>query len=221
MTQESLFREHWRRFFHLPQQEDALSEAVSEALFWNDQMAWSLGIIPWRAWRYSFQKSMLQYLQTHCPQEAERVYGVVNTALATAHGDYFSLPAECDRKNLLETVRTFCSKKAAEHIAHQIHFARPNSPFLGIAVLERFLQCISKKRKMRRHAQHVAYISNFLHFRVLNEFFRQADHLFTEDDAKIRDIVALSAFDILLSHFGRVKTPAFRRQLQHFFFAFG
>jgi hypothetical protein len=25
----------------------------------------------------------------------------------------------------------------------------------------------------------------------------------------------------LLSHFGRVKTPAFRRQLQHFFFSFG
>ena len=199
MTQESLFREHWRRFFRLPQQEDALSNVVSEALFWNDQMAWSLGIIPWRAWRYPFQKSMLQYLQTHCPQEAERVYGAVNTALATAHGDYFSLPAECDRNNLLETVRAFCSEKAAEHIAHQVHSVRPNSPVLGIAALEILLQRISKRRKIRRHAQHVAYLSHFLHFRVLNEFLKQTARLVSKNDARIRNLIALSAFDILFS----------------------
>ena len=194
---EILFQEHWRRFFDLPQ-EDCRVDIVAEALFWNDQMAWSLGIIPWRAWRYPFQKTILQYLQTHCPQESARVYGAVNTALATAHGDYFSLPTERDRDNLLNTVHTFCSEKAAKHIVHQIHSIIQKPPFLGISVLEKFLQLISKKRKMTRYAHYVAYLSHLLHFRILHEFFRQAATFF-KNDTKIRDIVALSAFDILLS----------------------
>lgn len=194
---ETLYQEHWRRFFVLPQQAGPIEAAIAEALFWNDQMAWGLGVIPWRAWRRPFQKAMLQYLQTHCPQDAAHAYEVVNTALATAHGDYFSLPVTRDRENLIDTVRSFCSEKAAEHIVRQIHSIRPNPPFLGTAILERLLQSISQKRKVARSAQYIAYLSYFLHFRVLNEFFKQAALSFT--DAKIKDIVALSAFDILLS----------------------
>lgn len=51
-NREMLFQEHWRRFYDLPQQGDSRTDIVAEALFWNDQIAWSLGIIPWRAWRY-------------------------------------------------------------------------------------------------------------------------------------------------------------------------
>lgn len=194
---ETLFQEHWRRFYTLPLQEDCRADIVADALFWNDQIAWSLGIIPWRAWRYPFQKAMLYYLHEHCPHEAAHVYEVVNMALATAHGDYFALPVTRDRENLVDTVRSFCSERAAEHIVDQIHSIRPNPPFLGTALFERVLQRISRKRKMMRHGQHIAYLSYFLHFRILNEFFKQAAASLT--DPKIKDIVALSAFDILLS----------------------
>lgn len=198
-NRETLFQEHLRRFYASPQQEDCRLGLVGEALFWNDQLAWSLGIIPWRAWRYPFQKAILQYLQTHCPKDAARVYDGVNTALATAHGDYFSLPAEQDRENLLETACTVCSEKAAEHIAHQIRSVRPKPPFLGSLVLEKILQRVSKKRRMTRHADNVACLAHLLHFRILNNFFKQAASLFMEHDAKIKDIVALSSVEILFS----------------------
>lgn len=199
INRETLFEEHRRRFYTLPLQEDPRQDIVAEAFFWNDQMAWSLGIIPWHAWRYPFQKAMLQYLETHCPQEAERLYDAVNNALATAHGDYFSLPTEQDRKNLIDTIRTFCSEKIAEHNVRLIHSVKPNPPFLGISALEIFLQHISKKRKHERHAQYVACLSYLLHFRILNEFFRQLTPLVTEIDTKTKDIIALLTFDILFS----------------------
>jgi hypothetical protein len=82
-NRETLFQEHWRRFYDLPQYGDCKADIVAGALFWNDQMVWSLGIIPWRAWRYPFQKAMLYCLQKHCPDEAARVYEAVNTALDT------------------------------------------------------------------------------------------------------------------------------------------
>lgn len=108
-NRETLFQEHWRRFYQFPL-EDCRTSFVSDALFWNDQMAWSLGIIPWRAWRYPFQKAMLPYLRKHCPHQAALVYDAINTALVTAHGDYFSLPDKGDREKFLETVGCFCSE---------------------------------------------------------------------------------------------------------------
>ena len=92
MVQQSIYHEHWRRFFLLPQRDDIISDAVSEALFWNDQIAWSLNIIPWSSWRYPFQKAMLYSLIERCPQQAEKNYNTVNIALSTAHGDYLALP---------------------------------------------------------------------------------------------------------------------------------
>jgi hypothetical protein len=196
---ESLFTEHWRRFFLLPQQDDCITGAISEALFWDDQMGWSLGVIPWRAWRYPFQRAMLLYLSKHCPQK-EQVYNLVNTALATAHGDYFSLPLDTDRDALLGTVHSFCSERTAEEISYQIYAIKQNPPFLGSRFLERALQHLSGRRRVRKNAEFVQYLSCFLHFRIINEFLKRCDALFpAEMDVGNKDVIAIATFAILRS----------------------
>ena len=198
MVQESLFREHWRRFFDLVPQNAAVSTAIEGALFWNDQMGWSLGIIPWNSWRYPYQRAMLLALRKYCPQEEEQIYDIICNALAIAQGDYLSLPSEEDRRALISTVQNFCSERVAKNIVSQITQLKEKPPFLHLDFLEKILQFISKKRRLRKQVEFVTYHSIFLHFRIINNFFRKCEHFKRIDvSEKYKDIIALLTFEIL------------------------
>lgn len=194
----SLFQEHWQRFNCVPQQSEIISDAVSEAIFWNDQMGWSLGIIPWVAWRYPFQKNVLQYLCEHCPEQKEPLYDHINTALATTHGDYFSLPSEKDRDSLIATVKTLCSEQVAATIIQQLSGVKPHPPFLHSLLLEKLLQLFSQKRKLKREGEFVCYLSYFLHFRIVDTFLtRWLEIAKRKELTEFNDVIALMSFDIL------------------------
>lgn len=195
---ESLFQEHYQRFFCVPQQSKIISDKVSDAIFWNDQMAWSLGVIPWKSWRYPFQRHIVQYLLDKFPEQKENIYDKINTALATAHGDYFSLPTEQDREALMHTVKIFCSKEVADGILNQISSLREVAPFFNSFFLEKLLQRFSKNRKLKRHSNFVHYLSYFLHFRIIDNFFKRWMEISESgNDFEFNNELAVATFNIL------------------------
>ena len=173
--QESLFQEHWRRFILLPQQVVHKSDAVfADALFQNDQLLWSLGVIPWRAWRFPFQKVMLCYLHEYCPKAETHLYDMISTALASTHGNYLAPPSESDRKNLCETLcsfitDTFTLTRLTDHLYKTITKT-----------------CSAESNNLTNLKTYANSLSVFLHFRIANDFLKKYIELFPQDSEKTK-----------------------------------
>ena len=172
-TSESLFHEHWRRFFVLPQRSDKTLAVASNALCGSDQLYWSLGIIPWISWRYPFQRAMLHRLKELCkPRTAAWLYRLMHTALATTRGDYVTAPSEADKEALRATILAYCSVPVAQNVVALLHTVKAPAPVLGSAALESLWQRYSSERKRRCRASWAEFYSSLLHCRVANDFLR-------------------------------------------------
>lgn len=170
---ESLFHEHWRRFFVLPQRSDKALAVASSALHGSEQLYWSLGMIPWISWRYPFQRAMLRRLAEHCkPRTAAWLYRLMHTALATTRGDYVSAPSEADKEALRATILAHCSVPMAQNMDALLRGVKAPAPILGSAPLESLWQRYSSERTRRCQASWARYYSFLLHYRVINDFLR-------------------------------------------------
>lgn len=154
---ETVFQEHWRRFFLLPQVDASAVRQVAGALYWNDQLLWSLGVIPWGAWRLPFQKSVLRLLHEALPADAPRLYTAINTALATVQGDFLSPPTEGGKQSLVQRVEQFCEGETAAHLVRQIQAVTPRQSFFRNAVLESLLKRVSGSYRSRVRQRESAY----------------------------------------------------------------
>ena len=167
----SLFREHWRRFIALPPRNDSAVQLASERLYREDQMDWALGIIPWHTWRFPFQREMLLRLEKHCDQEdATQLYSLINRALATARGNFITLPSEDDANALMETLNQCCSPSVAQEYIGLILQIIMNKPRKSIHKIERFLFVLSKNMKSKRMISLLNYNSFLFLSKVLNSF---------------------------------------------------
>ena len=194
---EALFQEHWRRFFLSPQADSAAVRRISGALYWNDQLLWSLGIIPWGAWRLPFQASILRFLHEALPRDAVRLYAAIHTALATAQGNFLSPPSEADKQSLIQRVEQFCEGEAAAHLVRQIQSITPKQPFFRNAALESMLRCISVKYREKLRQRENAYYACLFHFRVLQAFLERLEPLLSEESQAIRNSVTLLSWQAL------------------------
>lgn len=171
---EALFQEHWRRFFLSPQADSVAVRRISGALYWNDQLLWSLGVIPWGAWRLPFQASILRFLHETLPHDAARLYTSIHTALATAHGDFLSSLSEMDKQKLVQRVEQFCEGETLAHLVRQIQSITPKQPFFRNAALESMLRCISVKYR----EIHTGYDCFFCDCSICAELYQaESDHL--------------------------------------------
>ncbi len=194
---EALFQEHWRRFFLSPQADSAAVRRISGALYWNDQLLWSLGVIPWGAWRLPFQASILRFLHEALPHDATRLYTSIHTALATAHGDFLSSPSEMDKQKLVQRVEQFCEGETSVHLVRQIQNITPNQPFFRNAALESMVRRISVKYREKLRQRENAYYACLFHFRVLQAFLERLEPLLSEESQPIRNSVALLSWQAL------------------------
>ncbi|MBD5557629.1 MAG: hypothetical protein HDQ92_03490 [Desulfovibrio sp.] len=194
---ETIFQEHWRRFFLLPQVDASAVRQVSGALYWNDQLLWSLGVIPWGSWRLPFQKSVHRLLHEALPFDAPRLYAAINTALATAQGDFLSPPTEADKQSLVQRVEQFCEGETAAHLLRQIQAVTPQQPVFGNAVLEALLQRVSGRYRSRFRQRDSAYYACLFHFRVLDVFLERLAPLPAGENQAIRNCVALICWQAL------------------------
>lgn len=194
---EALFQEHWRRFFLSPQADSVAVRRISGALYWNDQLLWSLGVIPWGAWRLPFQASILRFLHEALPRDAVRLYAAIHTALATAQGNFLSPPSEADKQNLIQRVEQFCEGETATHLVRQIQSITPEQPFFRNAALESMLRCISVKYREKLRQRENAYYACLFHFRVLQAFLDRLEPLLSEESQAIRNSVALLSWQAL------------------------
>lgn len=194
---EALFQEHWRRFFLSPQADSAAVRRISGALYWNDQLLWSLGVIPWGAWRLPFQASILRFLHEALPHDAARLYTSIHTALATAHGDFLSSPSEMDKQKLVQRVEQFCEGETSAHLVRQIQSITPNQPFFRNAALESMVRRISVKYREKLRQRENAYYACLFHFRVLQAFLERLEPLLFGESQAIRNSVALLSWQAL------------------------
>lgn len=194
---EVLFQEHWRRLFLSPQVDASGVRRISGSLYWNDQLLWSLGVIPWGAWRLPFQAGMLRFLHDALPRDAARLYAAINTSLATAQGDFLSPPAEADKQNLVQCVEQFCEGETAAHLARQIQAIAPRQPFFRNAALESMLRRISAKYQRKIRQRENAYYACLFHFRVLHAFLERLAPLLAGESQALRNSVALLSWQAL------------------------
>lgn len=190
-TSEALFQEHWRRFFLSPQVDSAAVRRISGSFYWNDQLLWSLGVIPWGAWRLPFQKSILRFLHEALPHAAARLYTPIHTTLATAHGEFLSLPGETDRQKLVHRMEHFCEGKTSAHLIRQIQSLASGQSFFRNATLESLLRRISTTYQGKIRQREYTYYASLFHFRVLNAFLESLAPLLSGEDQAIRNSVAL------------------------------
>lgn len=170
---------------------------VSGAMYWNDQLLWSLGVIPWRSWRLPFQKSVLLLLHEALPGDAPRLYTAINAALATAQGDFLSPPTELGKQNLAQRVSELCKGESAAHLLRQIQAVTPRQAFFGNPVLETLLQRVSSRYRSRLRQRESAYYGCLFHFRVLNVFLERLAPLLAGENQAIRNCVALICWQAL------------------------
>lgn len=194
---ETIFQEHWRRFFLLPQVDASAVRRVSGALYWNDQLLWSLGVIPWGSWRLPFQKSVLRLLHEALPADAPRLYTAINAALATAHGDFHSPPTELDKQNLVQRVSELCEGESAAHLVRQMEAVTPRQSFFRNDVLESLLQRVSGRYRSHLRQRESAYYVCLFHFRVLDVFLERLTPLLAGESQAIRNCVALICWQAL------------------------
>ena len=194
---ETIFQEHWRRFFLLPQVDTSAVRQVSGAMYWNDQLLWSLGVIPWGSWRLPFQKSVLRLLHGALPGDAPRLYSAINTALATAHGDFLSPPDEGDKHNLVRRVGELCEGESAAHLLRQIQAVTPRHALFGNAALEALLRRVSGGYRSRLHQRESAYYVCLFHFRVLDVFLERLTPLLAGENQPTRNSVVLICWQAL------------------------
>ena len=197
INSEALFQEHWRRFFLSPQADVSAVRRISGALYWNDQLRWSLGVIPWGAWRLPFQASVLRLLHGALPNDAPRLYAAIHTALATAHGDFLSPPTEVDKQKLIQRVEQFCEGETAAHLVRQIQAVTPRQSFFSNAILESLLERLSARYRSCLRQRENAYYACLFHFRVLQAFLESLEPLLAEESQPIRNSVALLSWQAL------------------------
>ncbi|MDE6734023.1 MAG: hypothetical protein K2J64_00970, partial [Desulfovibrio sp.] len=197
INSEALFQEHWRRFFLLPQVDASAVRQVSGALYWNDQLLWSLGVIPWGSWRLPFQKSVLRLLHEALPGDAPRLYAAINAALATAHGDFLSPPTEEDKQNLVQRVSELCEGESAAHLLRQIQAVTLRQPVFGNAVLDSLLRRVSGRYRSHLRQRESAYYACLFHFRILDRFLERLAPFLAGESQAIRNCVALICWQAL------------------------
>lgn len=188
---EALFQEHWRRFFLSPQADSAAVRRISGALYWNDQLLWSLGVIPWGAWRLPFQAAVLRLLHEALPNDAPRLYAAIHTALATAHGDFLSPPTDADKQSLVQRVEQFCEGETAAHLVRQIQAVTPRQSFFSNAVLESLLERLSAQYRSSLRQRESAYYACLFHFRVLHAALERLEPLLAGENQALRNSIAL------------------------------
>ena len=194
---ETVFQEHWRRFFLLPQVDASAVRQASGALYWNDQLLWSLGVIPWGSWRLPFQKSGLRLLHEALPGDAPRLYAAINTALATAQGDFLSPPDEADKQSFTRRVGELCKGESAAHLLRQIQAVTPRQAFFGNPVLETLLQRVSGRYRSHQRQRESAYYACLFHFRVLDRFLERLAPFLAGESQAIRNCVVLICWQAL------------------------
>ena len=194
---DTIFQEHWRRFFLLPQVDASAVRPVSGALYWNDQLLWSLGAIPWGSWRLPFQKSVLCLLHEALSSDAPRLYTAINTALATAHGDFLSPPTEADKQSFVQRVEQFCEGETAAHLVRQMEAVTPRQSFFRNAVLKSLLKRFSSRYRSCLCQWESAYYACLFHFRVLDAFLERLAPALGGESQAIRNCVALICWQAL------------------------
>lgn len=194
---EAVFQEHWRRFFLSPQADPSAVRRISGALYWNDQLLWSLGVIPWGAWRLPFQAAVLRLLHEALPNDAPRLYAAIHTALATAHGDFLSPPTEADKQSLVQRVEQFCEGETAAHLVRQIQAVTPRQSFFSNAVLESLLERLSARYRSCLHQRESAYYACLFHFRVLHAALERLGPLLAGENQAFRNSIALICWQAL------------------------
>lgn len=194
---EAVFQEHWRRFFLSPQADPSAVRRIFGALYWNDQLLWSLGVIPWGAWRLPFQAAVLRLLHEALPADAPRLYAAIHTALATAHGDFLSPPTEADKQRLVQRVEQFCEGETAAHLVRQIQAVTPRQSFFSNAVLESLLERLSARYRSCLHQRESAYYACLFHFRVLHAALERLGPLLAGENQALRNSIALICWQAL------------------------
>lgn len=194
---ETVFQEHWRRFFLLPQADVSAVQRISGALYWSDQLLWSLGVIPWGSWRLPFQKRVLRLLHEALPADAPRLYAAINTALATAQGDFLSPPTEADKQNLVRRVGELCEGESAAHLVRQIQAVTPRQAVFVSGVLDVLLRRVSGRYRSQLRQRESAYYACLSHFRVLDRFLERLAPTLGGESQAIRNCVALICWQAL------------------------
>lgn len=201
INSETLFQEHWRRFFLSfflsPQVDSTAVRRISGALYWNDQLLWSLGVIPWGAWRLPFQASVLRLLHEALPNDAPRLYAVIHTTLATAHGDFLSPPTEVDKQSLVQRVEQFCEEETAAHLVRQIQAVTPRQSFFCNAIFESLLERLFAKYRSSLQQRKNAYYACLFHFRVLHAALERLAPLLAGESQALRNSVVLICWQAL------------------------
>ena len=134
INSETLFQEHWRRFFLSPQADVSAVRRISGALYWNDQLLWSLGVIPWGAWRLPFQAAVLRLL------------------------------TEADKQRLVQRMEQFCEGETAAHLVRQIQAVTPRQSFFSNAILESLLERFSARYRSCLRQRESAYYACLFHW---------------------------------------------------------
>ncbi len=191
INSEALFQEHWRRFFLSPQADVSVVRRISGALYWNDQLLWSLGVIPWGSWRLPFQKSVLRLLHEALPADAPRLYAAINAGLATAHGDFLSPPCEADKQTFVQRVEELCEGETAAHLARLIQAVTPRQAVFGNAALDALLRRVSGRYRSHLRQRESAYYACLFHFRILDAFLERLAPLFAGENQPTRNSVVL------------------------------
>lgn len=194
---EAVFQEHWRRFSLSPQADVSAVRRISGALYWNDQLLWSLGVIPWGAWRLPFQAAVLRLLHEALPNDAPRLYAAIHTALATAHGDFLSPPTDADKQRLVQRVEQFCEGETAAHLVRQIQAITSRKSFFSNAVLESLLERLSARYRSCLRQRESAYYACLFHFRVLHEALERLEPLLAGENQALRNSVVLICWQAL------------------------